>query len=249
MLVLESDERVADEPDLAASLYAHADGVILCSPRMSDTELDRLAVDRPRLLCVNRIPEGGHPPGVACDSFSPMFEICRHLAQHGHRRVAYLAGAPHSWANAERWRAVEQAAALGLEPRRVQAGPTIEAGYAATDAALAHRPTALAATNDLCAIGALTRLREAGLRVPEDISLTGFDDIPFAGHTQPPLTTARTPRAEMGSEVWAMMRSLLADEAPASRILATAEILIRGSTGPAPAEAAGPPSAAPSRER
>jgi len=234
MLVLESDERVADEPDLAASLYVHADGVILCSPRMSDDDLARLAVDRPRLLCVNRIPQGGHPPGVACDTFSPMFEICRHLAGLGHRRVVYLAGAPHSWVNAERWRAVQHAATLGLEPLLVQAGPTIEAGYAATDTALVLEPTALIAANDLCAVGALTRLRELGRRVPQDVSLTGFDDIPFSRHTYPALTTARLPRAEMGEEVWAVMRSVMAGGAPPSRILTTAEMLVRGSTGPAP---------------
>ena len=113
---------VADEPDLAASLYAHADGVILCSPRMSDDGLAALAAGRPRLLCVNRIPQGGPPPGVACDTFTPMFEMCRHLAELGHRRVVYFAGAPHSWVNAERWRAVQHAATLGLEPLRSRPG-------------------------------------------------------------------------------------------------------------------------------
>ncbi|MFH1331055.1 MAG: LacI family DNA-binding transcriptional regulator [Actinomycetota bacterium] len=234
MLVLESNERVADEPDLAASLYAHTDGVILCSPRMPDEELARFAADRPRLLCVHRIPPGGHPPAVTCDMFSPMLEICRHLAGLGHRRVVYLAGAPLSWVNAERWRAVQHAATLGLETWRVQAGPSIDAGYAATDAALALEPTALIAANDLCAVGALARLRDLGRRVPEDISLTGFDDIPFARYTQPALTTALIPRAEMGAEVWTLMRSVLADKPLPSRILTTAEIRVRDSTGPAP---------------
>ena len=234
MLVLESDERVVDEPDLAASLYAHVDGVILCSPRMSDDDLALLAAGRPRLLCVNRIPSGGRPSGLACDTFTPMFEICRHLAGLGHRRVAYVAGAPNSWVNEERWRAVQHAAILGLEPVLVQAGPSIDAGYAATEAALAFEPTALIAANDLCAVGVLTRLRELGRRVPQDISVTGFDDIPFSRHTAPALTTARIPRAEMGERVWAMMRSLLVDEVPPSQILTNAEVLVRDSTGPAP---------------
>ena len=240
MLVLESDERAADEPDLAASLYAHADGVILCSPRMPDEDLAALAADRPRLLCVNRIPAGGRPPGVACDSFSPMLDLCRLLARLGHRRVVYFFGNAHSWVNAERWRAVRHAASLGLEPLRVQAGPTIDAGYAATDAALALEPTALIGANDLCAVGVLTRLRELGRRVPEDISLTGFDDIPFSRHTLPALTTARIPRAEMADEVWAMMRAVLAGETPASRVFTTAEVLVRESTGPAPGGGAFP---------
>lgn len=238
MLVLESNDLAEDEPELAAALYEHADGLILCSPRMSDEALTALAAGRPRLVCVHRVPRGEHqPPGVACDMFGPMLELCRHLAGLGHRRVVYFFGSPHSWANSERWRAVEHAASLGLEPRRVSAGPTIDAGYAATDAAVALSPTALLAANDLCAVGVLTRLRELGLRVPQDMSLTGFDDIPFSRHTQPPLTTARIPRAAIGEEVWALMRSVMAGERPPSQILSTAEVLIRGSTGPAAAPA------------
>jgi LacI family transcriptional regulator, repressor for deo operon, udp, cdd, tsx, nupC, and nupG len=233
MLVLESDERVSDEPDLAASLYAHADGVILCSPRLSDDDLATLAAVRPHMLCVNRIPPAGLLPGVACNSFSPMFEMCRVLADAGHRRVVYLAGIPHSWVNAERWRAVRAAESLGMEPRRVEAGPTIDAGYAATDAALALEPTALIACNDLCAVGVLTRLRELGRRVPEDISVAGFDDIPFSRHTQPALSTVRIPRLELGNRVWTLMRAVLAGEAPASEVLTAAEVLVRESTGPA----------------
>ena len=79
MLVSESDERVADEPDLAASLYAHADGVILCSPRMPDEVLAGVAVGCPRMLCVNRIPPAGVLTGVAYNSFSAAFDICRLL--------------------------------------------------------------------------------------------------------------------------------------------------------------------------
>jgi len=239
MLVLESNDLVEDEPDLAASLYAHADGVILVSPRMSDEALARLAASRPRLLCVHRVLRTGQPPGIACDTFSPMFGLCRHLAELGHRRVVYFYGAPFSWVNRERWRAVEQSSILGLEPLQVQAGPTIEAGYAATDAALELGATAFIGANDLCAVGVLTRLRELGLRVPDDISLTGFDDIPFSRHTSPPLTTAQIPRAEMGERVWQMMRSVLAGETPPSQVLSTCQVIVRGSTGPAPAGARG----------
>lgn len=235
MLVLESDDRVADEPDLAATLYARADGVILCSPRMPDDDLERLADARPRLVCVSRLPAAGRPPALAYDPFGPMFELCRLLASLGHRRVVYLAGVPHSWVNSERWRAVQHAATLGLEPHRVDAGPTIEAGYAATDAALELAPTALMAANDLCAFGALSRLRERGLRVPADLSLTGLDDIPLSRHVSPALTTARVPRPELGARVWELMRDILAGEpVPARQVLTDTAVIVRASTGPAP---------------
>jgi LacI family transcriptional regulator len=235
MLILESEGRAADEPDLAASLYDHADGVILCSPRMPDDRLHQLAVGRPRLLCVNRIPTGIGLPFVAFDSYSPMLGICGLLGRLGHHRVAYLSGPMDSWANAERWRAVSHAAAFGLEPIRVQAGYTIDAGYDAVDEALRHGATALIGANDLCAIGALSRLRDKGIRVPEDVSLTGFDDIPFARRTVPPLTTARIPRPELGMQAWRLMQSILAGEPslPSQPLLAT-EVIVRDSTGPLP---------------
>jgi LacI family transcriptional regulator len=234
MLLLESDDRIAEEPELADSLYAHADSLILCSPRMPDDELTEVAEGRPHVVCVNRVPLEGRPCSVACDVFTPMLELCRMLAHLGHRRVVYLAGAPYSWLNGGRWRAVQESVSVGLEPSRIQAGPNMEAGYAATDAALALNPTALICFNDLCAVGALTRLRELGLRVPEDVSLTGFDDVPFSRHTQPTITSVRIPRLAMGERVWAVMRALLAGETPHSEILSCSEILVRGSTGPAP---------------
>jgi LacI family transcriptional regulator, repressor for deo operon, udp, cdd, tsx, nupC, and nupG len=233
MLILESEGRAADEPDLAASLYDHADGVILCSPRMPDECLRQLASGRPRLLCVNRIPATAGVPFVAFDSFSSMLEICRLLGGLGHQRVAYLSGPVDSWPNGERWRAVVHAAAFGLEPTRIPAGDTIDAGYRAVDEALQSGATALLAANDLCAIGALTRLREKGVRVPEDVSLTGFDDIPLARHTQPTLTTARIPRPQLGMQAWRLMQSTLAGEPllPGPPVLAT-EVIVRDSTGP-----------------
>jgi LacI family transcriptional regulator len=201
---------------------------------MSDESLHTLSADRPRMLCVNRIPAGVGLPALAYDSYSPMLEICGLLERLGHRRVVYLAGPEESWVNGERWRAVENSGAFGLEPVRVQAGYTIDEGYAATDAALQHDPSALVASNDLCAVGVLTRLRELGLRVPEDLSLTGFDDIPFSRHTLPPLTTARIPRQALGERAWALMRSILAGKAvPPGQPLMPAEIVVRASTGPA----------------
>lgn len=233
MLILESDGRSADEPDLAASLYDHADGVILCSPRMPDDSLRRLAADRPRLLCVNRLPTGIGIPFVAFDSYSPMLEICGLLGRLGHRRVAYLSGPMDSWANTERWRAVSQAAASGLEPAFIRAGYTIDAGYDAVDEAIRSGATALIAANDLCAIGALSRLRDRGVRVPQDVSLTGFDDIAFARRTVPPLTTARVPRHELGAQAWRLMQSVLAGEPTLlDRPLLSAEVIVRESTGP-----------------
>jgi LacI family repressor for deo operon, udp, cdd, tsx, nupC, and nupG len=233
MLVLESDDRPEAEAELAASLYAHVDGVILCSPRMPEDDLQRLSAGRPRLLCVNRLPTGESPVGIAHDIYTSMLQICRLVRGLGHRRVAFLAGNPQSWASLERWRAVEDSAPLGLDPVRVQAGTALREGYTAVDAALAHRPTALLATSDPTAIGALARLRELGRRVPEDISVTGFGNILHSRYTCPPLTTVSVQRFDLGAHAWEMMRGLIAGEAVGmGRPLLPGEVVVRASTGP-----------------
>jgi len=208
--------------------------MILCSPRMPESDLERLAVGRPRLLCLNRIPAAAAPLALAHGIADSMLRMCELLRDLGHRRVAFLSGRLDSWANCERWRAIERAAALGLDPTYVQAGPSIDDGYRATDTALIAEPTALVATSDPAALGALTRLRELGRRVPDDISVTGYGDIVFAHHACPPLTTIRVHRLELGAQAWSMMRSLIAGEPVADRPpVRPGEVVVRASTGPA----------------
>ncbi len=232
MLVLESDDRAGAEAELAASLYAHVDGVVLCSPRMAEDDLALLAVGRPRLLCLNRLPAGPSPAAIAHDIHGSMLQICHLVHGLGHRRVAFLAGDPQSWATGQRWRAVQEAAAFGLDPARVAAGTALHNGYAAVDAALAYEPTALLATSDPTALGALARLRELDLRVPEDISVTGFGDIPYARYANPPLTTVRVQRFDLGARAWAMMRSLMAGEPAVAAPLLPGELVVRATSGP-----------------
>lgn len=239
MLVLESDDHPEDEAELAASLYAHVDGVILCAPRMPEDHLRHLATDRPRLVCANRLPADGRPIGIAYDIYASMVQLCRLLHELGHRRLAYLGGRPDSWASTERRRAVLDAADLGLDPVIVDAGPMFEHGYAAVDAALEHEPTALLATNDFTAVGALTRLKELGRRVPADVSVTGFDDILMSSFASPPLTTVRIPRFALGDRLWTIMRVLIAGEpVPSYPPLPASELVVRASTGPAPGHTA-----------
>jgi len=232
MLVLESDDQPDDEAQLAASLYAHVDGVILCSPRMSEDALQSLAAGRPRLLCLNRLPPGPSPAAIAHDVHASMLKICRLVHGLGHRRVAFLGGVTAGWAADQRWQAVQEAAAFGLDPVRVPAGPTLEQGYAAVDAALAHEPTALLGTSDPTALGAMARLQELGLRVPEDVSVTGFGDILFSRYANPSLTTLSVQRFDLGAHAWAMMRSLMAEEPAVAPPLLPGEVVVRASTGP-----------------
>jgi DNA-binding LacI/PurR family transcriptional regulator len=130
----------------------------------------------------------------------------RHLVDLGHHRFAFMKGPPSSSDTDARWAAIcEVADEMGIGmtlqfAARTDIGATPEPGYEATKELLAKSGcfTALFAYNDLCAIGAIRALDEAGLRVPEDVSVVGFDDIPGASYSRPSLTTVRQPMQEMG---------------------------------------------------
>jgi DNA-binding LacI/PurR family transcriptional regulator len=101
--------------------------------------------------------------------------------------------------------------------------------------AVADRPTAIYADDDLLAGGVYLAARERGLRIPDDVSVVGFDDLPFAEVFEPPLTTIRIDPETLGSEAFELLAALMADEpAPPGRILPV-ELVVRGSTAPPPA--------------
>ncbi len=232
MLVTEWQEP-GEELGVCLDVLSRVDGLLVLSTRMETESLRDLAARGVPTVLVNRVELGVDLPMVAVDNFSPMLELCQHLASLGHRRVVYLAGSPSAWQNRERWKAVQQARILGLDPVKVASDATIEAGYEATDEALGHEPTALIAFNDLAALGAIARLRELGLRTPEDISVTGFDDVALARYADPALTTIVSPKAALGEQAWAMLEASLRGERLEQPPLLSATFVQRASTGPA----------------
>jgi LacI family transcriptional regulator, galactose operon repressor len=171
-----------------------------------------------------------------------------HLQLLGHRRIAVIKGQEFSSDTAARWRGIRTAARrLGLTIDRRHTGQLEgdsslpELGYQVTRNLLTQSPgfTALFAFNDLCAFGAISALQNAGLRVPEEVSVIGFDDIQSAASHNPPLTTVRQPLSRMGgiAAETVVHRITTGDEAP--RLVAVEpELVIRGSTAP-PAIATG----------
>jgi LacI family transcriptional regulator len=174
-----------------------------------------------------------------------------HLWDLGHEEIAFLKGHPTSSDSAVRWDALcETAAELGIRIRpelTVQIESTVSTpllGYPFANELLARkRPfTALFAYNDISAIGAIWAFREAGLRVPEDISVMGFDDIPAAAFHNPGLTTVRQPLERMGQIAAKTVVDQIegrADFVP--EIAIEPEFVVRASTGPAPLRPAWPP--------
>jgi len=168
-----------------------------------------------------------------------------HLYDLGHRKIACMRGQAYTSDAAPRWSATEECMRqLGLELPAgliLQLGdndPTPEAGYVATQKLLATKKpfTALFAFNDIAAIGAIRAIREANLRVPEDISIIGFDDIQTAAYIQPGLTTVRQPLKKMGLlAAQSVLRLIQSPNDPlhaARQLMVDPELVVRNSTCP-----------------
>ena len=185
-----------------------------------DREIDDLAAD---LVEVDH--EGGARLAVA------------HLVSLGHARIACIAG-PLALSPARQrvqgWRSALQAAGLACDDALVaDGGFTAAGGFAAMRALLVYRPSAVFASNDLMAIGALCAAAEAGLRVPQDLSMIGFDDIALAAYSNPPLTTIAQPKHQTGELAAQLLMQRIAQPGrPLQReILRPSLVLRRSATG------------------
>lgn len=227
MLVADAGENPAEEVRLAQELARWSAGIVLCSPRMPARDLTRVCarMDRP-LVTVNRMVRGR--PAVTNDFTAGIHDICDHLRGLGHRHVAYLGGPSLSWSDAQRRRALRAEARRGLGVDFLACGSGIPDGHAATDAALATRATAVVAFSDYVALGVLMRAGELGLRVPDDLSITGFDDIPVSRVAGPGLTTVAASTSDLGR----CAHELLSSADSERRVRLRPALVVRGSTGP-----------------
>ena len=174
-------------------------------------------------------------PAVSFDNFGGAQRAVQHLLDLGHTNVWHISGLP-DWLSAEErvkgWRAALEAIRVTPPPLLVGdwgAASGFEAGLT-----LAKRDdvTAVFASNDQMALGAMRALQENGRRIPEDVSVIGFDDIPEAGYLLPPLTTIRPAHQEVGRRCLAMILELIDGGSPASEQVVAAELVVRRSTAP-----------------
>ncbi|MFS0865803.1 LacI family DNA-binding transcriptional regulator [Microbacterium sp. 179-B 1A2 NHS] len=235
VLIADSAEQVAEEATLATATRRRTDGVILCAPRMSADDLAALLPGLSPVVVINRPPQADAPT-VAADYRTGMAQLVAHLYGHGHRRVAFLSGVAGSASGAARRRALDEARAAhgDLEIVEIASGVDFDSGADAVDEVLAADVTAVLAFNDLVAMGLLSAVADRGIRVPEQLSIAGFDDIPFARYTSPPLTTAAVPAVELGREAWEAMSALLAGTDAVPSVVRGPALIVRGSTGPRP---------------
>lgn len=218
------------------------DGLILASGRIADRIWARILGTTTPVVAVNYEPSDPSiaVPVVTADQPSGMRAVVEHLTGLGHRRIGYLAGPSDSTATAIRRAGFrESCRTAGLDPGRcpeLEAGLDVPAGAGAIRRLLEIDPrvTAVAAYNDLLAIGAIQALHEAGATVPGDLSVVGFDDIPAATWVTPTLTTVRQETRELGSLAVARLLALVDGSRPAvpgEIVRVPAPLVVRESTG------------------
>ncbi len=181
-------------------LQLRTDGLILASPRFDDSELGKIPRAVP-VVMVGRDTSAVGVDAVMNDDHRGSELVVGHLTSLGHRRIVHLHGEPGAGAAARLEGFVDAMKRRGLEPRVVQAGFTEDAGAKAAQEVLDMDPlpTAVFAANDVAAIGVSQTLEAAGLRIPEDISLVGYDNVGFAGLDHIGLTTIDQPRRAIGT--------------------------------------------------
>ena len=230
--------RRSERAAAAALLAERCEAVVLIGPRLPTREIAELAQRVPTVVLLRHL-RLATVDTVRTDERAAMDLLVGHLAGLGHERIVHVDGGSAAGA-AQRRQAYRSAmTAHGLEPVVRPGGIGEEAGAEAADhlldAAVRHRPTAVAAFNDRCALGALHRLRAGGLQVPADLSLSGFDDIPAAAYRHLDLTTVHQDADRLGRLAVDRLRARLDHgRPPAAPMLLTPRLVVRGTTAPPP---------------
>jgi LacI family transcriptional regulator len=232
MLLADAQESEANERTAVERLLPGVDGVVLASSRISDRAIRAIAKQRP-LVVLNRIVPGSRC--VVADTEAGVRSALAHLHGLGHHAVAYVAGPEASWADGRRWRALlDVGPEFGLKVVRIGSpAPTVPGGLAATEEVLRGRPTAVVAYNDLLAIGLLRGFTEAGVQVPAQTSVIGFDNIFGSDFCTPPLTTVAAPLRAIGAEAFLELHRQIRREPLRAHPVLTlpTQLVVRASTG------------------
>jgi DNA-binding LacI/PurR family transcriptional regulator len=202
------------------------------------THYDRLAMRKLPVVLINAGIDRLPFPRVVCDDASAMEQALDHLRSLGHERIGLVLG-PRDHQPSVRKLAAAGAGST-LDPDLVVHSQfSLQSGQASAAALVRRGATALVCASDPLALGAIRGARRAGLRVPEDVSVIGYDDSAFMSSVEPPLTTVRQPIEAMGrAAVGALLAQIRGEEAPAEELLFEPELVVRRSTSPARSSAA-----------
>jgi LacI family transcriptional regulator len=247
VLLCNTDGNPERERSHLQSLAARrVDGVILASTFLKDPTVRWLRHQRTPYVLVNRFSDEDVDPFVGSDDVKGATLATQHLIGLGHVRIGHLAGQPTISTGVLRRRGYEAAlaaAGLKIDPELVvQSGYVEEGGADAMERLLALKkpPTAIFAVTDMTAIGAYGVARKRGLRIPDDLAIVGYNDIPLAGRLIPGLTTVHVPIHEFGSVAAGMLlEQIETAELTRKRVVFEPHLVVRGSTTPGADEESG----------
>jgi LacI family transcriptional regulator len=228
------------------SLYVSAiangltEGLLLVAPLVPATYLDALRERNFPYVLIDQADNTENSSVVESTNWQGAYEATCYLIQLGHTRIAFIAGTFAVRSALDRLGGYKAALADRDIPVReelvIEGDYQQQTGYETTKSLLLSvdpPPTAIFASNDLSAFGAMEAVRECGLRIPEDISIIGFDDIPQASLVYPKLTTVRQPLEQMGQVAVKMLLERLEDRSrPPQRVTLATQLVIRDSCGP-----------------
>ena len=235
IVMVDSRESTDIERQLHERTTPVLDGLVIATSRVSDTALRRVAKEV-QTVVLNRMVAG--LPCVITDNARGMRRALEHLAELGHRRICYIAGPAASWADGARWRAFREGCfELELVDHRIgPVLPTVRGGYSAFRHVLDLRVSAVICYNDMIGIGLMRAAQEAGMSLPGDLSVVGFDNTFASDLVTPGLTTVAAPLAQLGESAASRAISLMKSEP--NRIQETnpfvlpMKLIVRESTGP-----------------
>jgi LacI family transcriptional regulator len=215
----------------------HVDGIILSGPRQEEAEIIRLHHEGLPVMLMGQLPGSGLP-FVDIDAVNGSTQAVNHLIEHNHRRIGLITNAAQEYTSAQQRRQgylnALKAAEIEPEADLMQAGNyTPASGFKAMQKLLDvfPRPTAIFVASDVVSLGAIRAIKQAGLRIPQDIAVVGFDDIPMADYFDPPLTTIHIPSYGLG---WAsgerLVRLVQGEVLDQDGMLLESELVIRSSS-------------------
>lgn len=216
-----------------------ADGLLLLLPLDPEKYLDSLRRQGFPYVLIDRKGDSDKDPSVTTANREGVYKAIRYLIELGHRRIGCITGNLDIAVAVERLEAYKQALAdyhIPFDPELVLEGDFLQPSGVVNGnelLALPYPPTAIFASSDLMALGVMDVARARGLKIPEDLSLIGFDDIPMAAVAYPGLTTVRQPLEDIGriaAEI--LLRAINNPEQPPEVVVVPTELIIRGTTAP-----------------
>ena len=239
VLIGNSDSSPDREDNLIALMRAEdAAGLIIAPVREDSALLAEVAHSGLPVVVIDRYLDSLKVDTVLADNRLGAYAAIQHLVQFGHKRIAILNGPQYLTSGRERYDGFLQAmeeTGLPVDLELVRFGDyQLESGYELTRdlLSLPEPPTALFIANNLMTIGALNAIHEAHCRVPDDIAVVGFDDVPWAISLNPPLTTVAQPTFEIGVRAAELLLSRIADpERPPNTIVLSTQLMVRASCG------------------